>query len=89
MTLVGLRTSATRDHRTPQRSQYCHDVEVLWDTQGIMHHEVLDSIEMVNSNLYCQKIERANQELIKNDVYTTKTQFEIARPNVSIMTRAF
>ena len=64
-------------------------VDVLWDTQGIMHHEVLESIEIVDGNIYCQKIERVNQELTKNDVVSTKTQLEIVLPNVSIMTSAF
>ena len=30
--------------------------------------------EMVNNNLYCQQLERVNQELVKNGVDSTKTR---------------
>jgi [histone H3]-lysine36 N-dimethyltransferase SETMAR len=33
---------------------------VWWNTKGIMHHEVLESGQTVNSDLYCLQLERVN-----------------------------
>ena len=56
-----------------------------------MHHEVLESDETVNSNLYCQQLERVNQELIKKGIDSTKIRLlnDNARPHVSIMTTKY
>jgi hypothetical protein len=47
---------------------------VWWYTKGIMHHEVLESGQTVNSDLYCLQLERVNQELIRKGIDPTKTR---------------
>ena len=75
-----LRSSVTRDTKTQQIRQKGHDVrlqEKVKKTVEFMHHEVLQNDYTVNSNIYCQQIERTvNRELIKNGVDSTKTRGE-------------
>ena len=37
---------------------------VWWNTRGIVHYEVLESGQTVDSALYCQQLERVNQALV-------------------------
>ena len=76
---------------TPKPNKFVKKVMlcVWWNSQGVVHHEILESGETVNSNLYCQQLERVNQELIKKGIDSTKTRLlhDNARPHVSIMTQ--
>jgi [histone H3]-lysine36 N-dimethyltransferase SETMAR len=47
---------------------------VWWNTKGIVHHEVLENGQTVNSDLYCLQLERVNQGLIRKGIDPTKTR---------------
>ena len=34
---------------------------VLWDWQGIIHYELLPYVQTLNSDLYCQQLDRLNE----------------------------
>ena len=74
-----------KPHKFVKKVMMC----VCWNKQGFVYHEVLESGETVNSNLYCEQLDRVNQELIKNGVDSTKTRllYDNVRPHASIMTQ--
>ena len=63
---------------------------VWWNTRGIVHYEVLENGETVDSHLYCQQLERVNQELIRigENPKKIKLLHDNARPHVSNMTQS-
>lgn len=63
---------------------------VWWNTRGVVHHEVLEKGETVDSQLYCQQLERVNRKLIRNGENPRKIRLlhDNARPHVSNMTQS-
>ena len=66
VTVVGLRTSATRDHRTPQISQYCHAVEWLWMFCGIRKESCITKFWKASRLLMATYTVRRSSESIKS-----------------------
>ncbi len=74
-----------KPHKFVKKVMLC----VWWNTKGIVHHEVLESGQTVNSDLYCLQLERVNQGLIRKGIDPTKTRLlhDNARPHVSVKTQ--
>lgn len=74
-----------KPHRFVKKAMLC----VWWNTRGIVHFEVLESGQTVNSALYCQQLDRVRRGLNDKHVYpgTTRLLHDNARPHVSIATQ--
>lgn len=77
--------AAPKPNRFEKKVMLC----VWWNTRGIVHFEVLKSGQNVNSNLYCQQLERVNQQLIQLGIDPWKIRLihDNAKPHVSKMTQ--
>jgi histone-lysine N-methyltransferase SETMAR len=74
-----------KPHRFVKKAMLC----VWWNTRGIVHFEVLESGQTVNSALYCQQLDRVRRGLNDKHVYpgTTRLLHDNARPHVSMATQ--
>ena len=74
-----------KPHKFVKKVMLC----VWWNTRGIVHYEVLESGQTVDSALYCQQLERVNQALADKGIKPEDTRLlhDNARPHVSIMTQ--
>jgi len=73
---------------TPNKLMLC----VWWDWKGIVHHEVLQRGQTINSELYCQQLTRLQRSLkIKRPELINRKgvvfHHDNARPHTSLMTR--
>ena len=67
-------------------------LSVWWDWKGIVHYELLPSGQTIDSNLYCQQLERLRQAIEKTRPELINRKGVVfhrdnARPHVSIATR--
>lgn len=63
-----------------------------WDCKGIIHYELLQPGQTINSDLYCQQLMRLSEAIKKNRPELTKSrgvifQQDNARPHTSLVTR--
>lgn len=74
-----------KPHKFVKKTMLC----VWWNTQGIVHYELLPSGQTVDSKLYCLQLARVNQALIANKRNPEETRLlhDNARPHVSKMTQ--
>lgn len=67
-------------------------LSVFWDWKGIVHYELLEPGQTVDSLFYCDQLERLNQAMkkIRPDLVNRKSvvfHHDNARPHTSLMTR--
>ena len=65
---------------------------VWWDWLGIIHYELLQSGQTLNSDLYCQQLDRLNAALMQKrppliNRYRIVFHQDNARPHTSLVTR--
>ena len=53
---------------------------VWWNTRGVVHYEVLDAGNNVDSTLYCQQLERVNQALTRQGIEPFTTLLSTKAP---------
>jgi len=67
-------------------------LSVWWDWKGIVHYELLQSCETINSVLSCAQLDRLNEAIQKESPelahrYGVKFHHDNARPHTSLMTQ--
>ena len=66
-------------------------LSVWWDWKGIVHYELLEPGQTINSTLYCQQLMRLKQAIKKKRPELTNRKGVVfrhnARPHISLVTR--
>ena len=65
---------------------------IWWDIRGVVHWELLDSNLTITADIYCQQLDRLNQELVRNRPALINRkgvilQHDNARPHIARQTQ--